>query len=73
MQVFYNIISEIWVLANNVHADSQEKTAFITHQWLFEFKVGPFGVTNAPAAFQRLMQQVFAELQNETSIKFVSV
>ena len=56
-----------------VHADSQEKTAFITHQGLFEFKVMPFGVTNAPAVFQRLMQRVLAELQNETSVKFVSV
>ena len=56
-----------------VHADSQEKTAFITHQGLFEFKVMPFGVTNAPAAFQRLMQRVLAKLQSETSAKFVSV
>ena len=33
----------------------------------------PFGVTNAPAVFQRLMQQVLAELQNKASVKFVSV
>ena len=56
-----------------VHADSQEKTAFITHQGLFEFRVMPFGVTNAPAVFQRLMQRVLAELQSKATVKFVSV
>ena len=56
-----------------VHADSQEKTAFITHQGLFEFRVMPFGVTNAPAVFQRLMQLVLAELQSKATVKFVSV
>ena len=56
-----------------VHADSQEKTAFITHQGLFEFRVMPFRVTNAPAVFQRLMQRVLAELQSKATVKFVSV
>ena len=31
---------------------SQEKTAFITHQGLYEFNVMPFGVMNAPTVFQ---------------------
>ena len=33
----------------------------------------PFGVTNAPVMFQRLMQRVLAELQSKASVKFVSV
>jgi hypothetical protein len=34
------------------------KTAFKTHHGHFQFRVMPFGVTNAPATFQCLMNQV---------------
>lgn len=36
-----------------------EKTAFRTHGGLYEFLVISFGLTNAPATFQALMNELF--------------
>ena len=40
---------------------SVQKTAFRTNRGHFEFIVMPFGLCNAPATFQRLMNKVFAD------------
>ena len=43
--------------------EDREKTAFITHEGLYEFNGMPFGLSNAPATFQRFIDAVFAGLK----------
>lgn len=50
---------------------SQEKTAFAIYSHLFEFLRMPFGVVNAPATFQHLIQIVLVGVRR-TAPRYVS-
>ena len=51
--------------------DAKPVTAFSTHKGLYQFKVLPFGLCNAPATFERLMELVLRGLQWEKCLVYL--
>ena len=54
-----------------IHEQDTHKTAFRSRYGLYEFKVLPFGLTNAPAHFMALMQEVFHELLDTCALVYL--
>lgn len=54
-----------------VSKEDREETAFVMRQGLFEFKVMPFGLCNAPATFQRLMDLVLASIHWSSCLVYI--
>ena len=55
MSSMLDLASGYWQV--ELDSDDREKTAFVTHQGLYEFNVMPFRLCNAPSTFQRLMDR----------------
>ncbi|GBM80234.1 Retrovirus-related Pol polyprotein from transposon 297, partial [Araneus ventricosus] len=51
-----------------IQPEDKDKTAFTTGQELWQFKVMPFGLCNAPATFERLMETVLSGLTSEACL-----
>ncbi|GFV89399.1 hypothetical protein TNCV_4152181 [Trichonephila clavipes] len=54
-----------------LHPDDKEKTAFTMGQGLWQFKVMPFGLCNAPATFERLMEAVLGGFSYEACLVYL--
>ncbi|XP_052288620.1 uncharacterized protein LOC127899311 [Citrus sinensis] len=54
-----------------MHEQDEENTAFITNQGLFYYRVMPFGLKNAGATYQRLVNKVFKPLIGRTMEVYV--
>ncbi|UYV64719.1 K02A2.6-like [Cordylochernes scorpioides] len=54
-----------------VHPADREKTAFSTRNGLYQFTVMPFGLCNAPATFERLMELVLRGLTWKTCLVYL--
>lgn len=57
----FDMLSGYWQVP--VAPGDAAKTAFVTHQGLYEWTCMPFGLTGAPATFQRMMDTVLAGLK----------
>ena len=64
-----DLMSGFWQI--EMEPEDQCKTAFSTSLGLYEFKVMPFGLVNAPASFERLMETVLRGLQWEECLVYM--
>ncbi|GBP04513.1 Retrovirus-related Pol polyprotein from transposon 17.6 [Eumeta japonica] len=54
-----------------IEEKDREKTAFVTPHGLYEFIRMPFGLKNAPATFQRLMNETLRDYINKTCVVYL--
>ena len=56
-----NLANGYWQVA--MSPEAKRKAAFVTNEGLFQFRVMPFGLCNAPTTFERLMDRVLCGMR----------
>ena len=56
-----DLASGYWQVA--MSPEAKRKAAFVTNEGLFQFRVMPFRLCNAPATFERLMDRVLCGMR----------
>ena len=64
-----DLVSGYWQVP--LDEDAQQRSAFVTRGGLWRWKVLPFGLTSAPATFERLMERVLKGLQWRTLLLYL--
>ena len=64
-----DLMSGYWQIS--MESFSVEKTAFITYGGLYEFRVMPFGLCNAPGTFQRCMEAILQGLISKIALVYI--
>ena len=64
-----DLLSGYWQVP--LDPEAQEKAAFVTRSGLWNWKVLPFGLTSAPATFERLMEMVLRGLHWKTLLIYL--
>lgn len=54
-----------------IEDQDKHKTAFISHRGLYQFKTLPMGLKNAPAQFQRMMDEILGGLRWEAALVYI--
>ena len=54
-----------------LHPSAREKSAFVTHNGLYEFLVMPFGLRNSGASFQRLLGHILRGREYQFALIYI--
>lgn len=65
----FDLKSGYWQLP--IDENDKNKTAFVTSDGLYEFNVMPFGLSNAPASFQRIMNSILGNLRWDVTLVYL--
>ncbi|KAE8239116.1 hypothetical protein A4X13_0g8246, partial [Tilletia indica] len=78
--VFHTLMGKSWFSSLDairgyhqmpVKVEDRWKTAFVCHRGLFQYKTIPFGLRNAPAVFQRLMDKILGALRWKEAVIYI--